>query len=254
MKTQPNWQIAIACYIAYLVIVIGGMMAGGANYLDMVGADVVFGSIVLPLSLGAIFLFAVISWLGWWTPLMRDNELASPTWLKWPMILIAGAMIFMGLSSTNWSNIAASHLMLLVVAGILVGFNEEALCRGIVVLGIREGGRSEAFVLVLSSLLFGMIHLPNALIGLPLGGAAIQVVFAAMMGAGFYVIRRTSGSLLVPMVIHGLWDFASFSRSASGAEPPSMQAIVQFGSYGVAIIVSIILIWAMRGKTTRNEA
>jgi len=254
MTKRPTITIAIACYLAYLVIVIGAMIAGGANYLNLVGPDVIFGSVVLPLALGAIFLAAAISWLGWWLPVMRESELASPSWLKWPIILIAAAMILLGLSATNWSNLAAMHLMLLVLAGILVGFNEEALCRGIVVLGLREGGRSEAWALILSALLFGLIHLPNALIGLPLGGAAIQVVFAAMMGAGFYVIRRTSGSLLIPMIIHGLWDFASFSRSASGAEASSMQPFVQFSSYGIAIISSVVLIWAMRGRKTGNDA
>lgn len=253
MKKRPSVTIAIACYAVYLVIVIGAMIASGASYLNLVAPDVIFGSVVLPLTLGAIFLVVVISWLGWWKPVMRDGELASPAWLQWPFILIAAAMILLGLSATNWSNLAATHLMFLVAAGILVGFNEEALCRGIVVLGLREGGRSEAFVLIMSSLIFGLLHLPNALIGLPLYGAAIQIVFAAMMGAGFYVIRRTSGSLLLPMVIHGLWDFASFSRGASGAQASSMQPIVQFGSYGIAIICSIVLIWAMRGKKTDNQ-
>lgn len=253
MTKRPSVTIAIGCYVAYLFIVIGAMMAGGANYLDMVGPDVIFGSIVLPLTLGAIFLAVVLSWLGWWKPMMHEGELASPAWLKWPIILIAATMIIVGLTATEWSNIAVSHLMLLVAAGILVGFNEEALCRGIMVLGFREGGRSEAWVLIMSSLFFGMLHLPNALIGLPLGGAALQVVFAATMGAGFYVLRRTTGSLLIPMVIHGLWDFASFSRGASGAEPPAMQSVVQFGSYGIAILSSAVLIWAMRGKKTGNQ-
>jgi len=254
MTKRPSLSIAVACYVVYLIIVIGAMMASDTNYLDMVGSDVIFGSIVLPLALGAIFLFAVISWLGWWKPLMHESELASPTWLKWPFILLAAAMIILGLIATEWSNISATHLLFLAAAGILVGFNEEALCRGIMVLGFREGGRSEAWVLIITALFFGFLHLPNALIGMPLWGAGVQIVFATMMGAGFYVIRRTTGSLLIPMVIHGLWDFASFSRSASGGETPSLQAVTQFSSYGIAIVSAVILIVAMRGKKSDNEA
>ena len=253
MARKPSWQIAIAVYAAYLVIVIGAMMAGGADYLNMTGPDVVFGSIVLPLILGAVFLFATISWLGWWKPVMRDSEIASPGWLKWPILLAAVGFIGLMLSDTAWSSLSGTHLLMLVIGAVFVGFNEEALTRGVMLVGFREGGRSEAWLLVLTALFFGLLHLPNALIGMPLWGAAVQVVFASIMGAGFYVLRRSTGMLLAPMIIHGLWDFSTFSHGASGADAPALQTIVQFGTYGVAILCAVILIWTMRGKKTGNS-
>ncbi|MBF9030399.1 CPBP family intramembrane metalloprotease [Rhodobacterales bacterium HKCCE3408] len=252
-KVRPSLQIGIAVYIAYLLIVIGAMWAGGANYMTMTAPDQIFINIVVPLLLGAVLLVGVISWFGWWTPVMRDRSRASPEWLFWPIVFIAIAFIGINLSAADWSNIAAAHLIWLVAAGILVGFNEEALTRGVLLVGFREGGRSETFVAITSSFLFGLLHLPNALLGLPLYGAAIQVVFAGIMGLAFYTVRRTTGLLVIPMIIHGLWDFASFSRASSGAEPHSMQTVLQFSAYAVAIVCAVTLLWKSRGNTTHNE-
>lgn len=249
MKKPPSLQIAVVCYVLYLVIVIGAMMAGGANYLDMTSEDVIFASIVLPLILGAIFLVMAINWLGWWGPVMRDPQPAQPRILLWVMLLATLSFIAIGLSSVVWSNLSSMHLLMLATGAILVGFNEEALTRGILYVGARGEQRSEAFVLLFTALFFGLLHLPNALIGLPLGGAALQVVFAGIMGVGLYVLRRTSGMLLVPMVIHGLWDFSTFSHGASGAAVPELRSLAQFTAYGLAMICGIVLALKMRGKS-----
>jgi len=254
MKVKPNGMLAIAAYVGYLLIFIGSMIAGKADYLNLTGPDVVFRSIVVPLLLGAVYLVILINGLGWWRPVMRDSVSASPGWLKWPLILMAVAFVGLMMSATNWSNLVASQLLWLVVGSILVGFNEEALTRGVMLVGFREGGRSEAYVLLLTALFFGMLHLPNALIGLPLWAAGVQVIFASIMGAGFYVVRRTTGTLLVPMIIHGFWDFSTFVHGASGAGTPALQQPIQLTAYGLAIVCAIILILKTRGTPTNNEA
>jgi uncharacterized protein len=54
-----------------------------------------------------------------------------------------------------------------------------------------------------------------------LGQSAIltvrQVIFAFVLGSVFYAIRRISGTIIVPMVIHALWDFGTFTKVAGKA-------------------------------------
>jgi hypothetical protein len=58
------------------------------------------------------------------------------------------------------------------------------------------------------------------------------------MGSGFYVIRRMSGTLLLPMLIHGLWDSSLFLNVATGGVP----SMVQFAVYPLAIVCAIAVV------------
>jgi membrane protease YdiL (CAAX protease family) len=165
------------------------------------------------------------------------------------MWIVVAAMLVFSLNmilNTNWSVIGPGHLTLLVLSGILVGFNEETLNRGITVTGFRGSHWSEAQVALGSAILFGAMHVPNAMFGVPLEATLAQGVFAFLMGCGFYVVRRVSGSLILAMVLHGLWDFSTFSNQASGSSSPNA-LYFQFGTYLIAIIALFVVLRHARG-------
>jgi membrane protease YdiL (CAAX protease family) len=105
------------------------------------------------------------------------------------------------------------------------------------VVGLRSRF-SEGKVWLICSLLFSALHVPNVLFGLPMYAMPIQVVLTFIMGSGFYVMRRMSGTLLLPMLLHGLWDSALFLNVATGGEPSS----VQFAIYPLAIACTIAVL------------
>jgi len=70
---------------------------------------------------------------------------------------------------------------------------------------------------------------------LPPAGAVVQFVFASLMGFALYVLRRGSGTLLLPMVAHAAWDLVSLgSQVAHGRSEVS--SYFQLSTCGVAII------------------
>ena len=73
----------------------------------------------------------------------------------------------------------------------------------------------EKWVWVFSGAIFGLLHVPNALFGQSVGATAPQVVFAFAVGLTYYVTRRISGTLIVTMVLHALWDFSTFIQAHS---------------------------------------
>ena len=100
-------------------------------------------------------------------------------------------------------------MLLLLLAALCVGFSEEGLFRGIGVTTLRANGLSEGKVALWSSVIFGAAHLVNALSA---GGAAIgQAIAVSFAGYFFYLTRRVSGGLVVPAVVHGLFDFSILS-------------------------------------------
>jgi hypothetical protein len=57
------------------------------------------------------------------------------------------------------------------------------------------------------------------------------------MGTGFYVIRRMSGTLILPMILHGLWDSSLFLNVATGGVP----SVAQFAVYPLALACAIAM-------------
>lgn len=250
MKAQPTWQKGVIVYLIYNAIIFGTWAAVGLDYNNMVGSDVIMKSLVLPLSLGAVFLIAALTWLGWWRPVMTETHKARPGWTLWLILALMAGFILINASTTNWSAITDIHLLLMIAAGILVGFNEEALTRGVLVVGWRGSTNNEAWVWFWATLLFGLIHLPNGFFGPGFVSASIQVVFAFVAGCGFYVIRRLSGTLLVPMILHGAWDFTLFAHAASGAVSSQLKLPFQYGTYLISIVLVIVILLADRRSST----
>lgn len=246
MKAKPAWQIGVIVYFTYNAIIFGTWAAVGADYTNMVGSDVILTSLVLPLFLGAVFMTAALTWLGWWRRVMSEIRRARPGWAMWLILAVMAGFVLVNADTTNWSAITGVHLLLLIAAGVLVGFNEESLTRGVLVVGWRGSTNNETWVWFWASLLFGLLHLPNGFFGAGFVASSMQVVFAFLAGSGFYVLRRLSGTLLIPMALHGAWDFAAFTHQASGAASTPMVLAFQFGTYLVSVVLVIVVLLAER--------
>jgi membrane protease YdiL (CAAX protease family) len=86
-------------------------------------------------------------------------------------------------------------------------------------------------------------HLPNTLFGTGVAGIS-QVGITFLIGTVFYLLRRVSGTLILSMLVHGLWDFSTF---AAVTVPASIIAI------GVGIAAVIVTIVILR-KEARTDA
>jgi membrane protease YdiL (CAAX protease family) len=155
-----------------------------------------------------------------------------------PALLLLGAVI--NLATTEWGEIdrVGAYAGWLALGTLLVGFSEELLTRGLAVVGGRAS-MHERWVWVFSGAIFGLIHVPNVLFGQSGAETARQVVFAFGVGMTYYVTRRISGTLVVTMVLHALWDFSLFIQAHS-VEGLDDEAVGVGGSLmTVAVVVGI---------------
>jgi membrane protease YdiL (CAAX protease family) len=142
----------------------------------------------------------------------------------------------MSLASVEWSEVTGEASVWLVIGSIGVGFNEEIRTRGLLIVGGRARFQREIHVVLLSCLFFGALHIPNALYGRSVGATIGQFVFASLVGVVYYVLRRLTGTLIVPMVLHGAWDGALFTNKFSGEDGPDASRAIFF----FVIIVSFV--------------
>lgn len=144
--------------------------------------------------------------------ILRESHRSSKrsSWLPPSLLLLAGIGAF---ANDGLSDAPAAWWAGMVATMLLVGVTEELTFRGILVQGLREGGFAERRVVLVSSALFGLFHLPNFLLGQDLSTTVRQVVLTAVLGAAFHSLRRASGSLIPCMVLHAVYDWSVLQGS-----------------------------------------
>ncbi|MBI3175283.1 MAG: CPBP family intramembrane metalloprotease [Chloroflexi bacterium] len=150
----------------------------------------------------SVLVAVALSLLGWWKAAgfnlpaeWRDSRL-----MLVPFIIVLGLPFLMGIKTTD-----IGTFVYLLIAYALTGFMEEGLMRGIVLRVLKPTGTTRS--VVISSLLFGLMHIGNLLYRNP------AIVFAQMIGAfvhgiGLSTIRLRTNTIWFPVILHALHDLA----------------------------------------------
>lgn len=138
MRFQLNWRTSVLIWLVYNVIIYATWATVGADYSDMVRREVIFERVVLPEISGMIFLVIMLTLSGALRPVMREALPGRPRWLLLLLSLPIAFFVFTLVVFTEWAQIERSHVLLLLIGAAIVGFNEEALIRGIAVIGLRS--------------------------------------------------------------------------------------------------------------------
>lgn len=139
----------------------------------------------------------------------------------------------------------AVQIFLFAVATFLIGFNEELVFRGIILnLFLDKFGNSKKGIVtatVLSSVIFGAVHLTNIFSGVSVASALVQAIQAAVLGGLLAAIYLRSGNIWIVIVAHALTDFASMLSSGIYGMGDAIDSINQL-SWLNFITVPIFLI------------
>ena len=232
-RVAPRVRWGILAYLGYLAVFYGVWIANGIDY-NHIGdnADTLLKWYVIPLAAGAVGITVFVSAYGWWRPALFDSGKRFPKWI-WVFPGIMGLVAAINLFLGNYSSTTTTMWLYLVLGSLLVGFNEELVTRGQLIVSLRSR-YGELGVWFFSTLLFALLHLPNTLFGTgPFG--TIQVLFTFLAGSTFYLLRRVSGTLIFAMVLHGLWDFSTFAASSALG---SLGPVIGIASVVVAIVLT----------------
>jgi uncharacterized protein len=246
-RVKPRVWIGVAIWAAYVALVYIVQVSVGIPYdeLGKTGSNLFWGA-GFSLILGTIFLAITTSVLGWWRPTLFDRQRSRH---RWPIIapIVMAIALGVNLASTDWVHYDSAFFAA-SIALILVGFTEEMATRGLLLVGLRAR-LGEGWVWFLTSAMFAVMHLTNILLGAPVEGTVAQIGLAFVGGTVFYILRRTTGSLIWAMVLHGLWDFSTFAVSHG-----TPGALAPFGSLlnsAAGLLALIFVAFVIRGSDER---
>lgn len=149
-------------------------------------------------------------------------------WFAPPAITVVLVLATAGVSSTG--AIIAAYLVL----SIAVAINEETWFRGIVLAVLRPAGIRTA--VIVSSALFGVLHLANLAGGADLGAALLQVAFAVIFGVVAAELAVVTGSLWPAILWHAAWDSVSYLGG---------NQVVPIALAGVGLSCVVMLVYAV---------
>ncbi|WP_329307902.1 CPBP family intramembrane glutamic endopeptidase [Streptomyces microflavus] len=220
------WFLVVVIVYAAIIQGLGALIGVDTSYSDsqFPTTESLVRNALIPIGASIVFAAAVVTWLGWWREVLHYRAPVR-RWVRWVPI----SMLVVALVGVNYGHLADQSLSLvacLLVLGLFVGVGEELMFRGIGVHVFRRAGLTEGKVALYSSLVFGLVHISNAF------GEGAQAILQALIvstsGYFFYLCLRVGGIILLPMLVHGLWDTSLISNLV-GDEPQA--------SVGMALII-----------------
>jgi membrane protease YdiL (CAAX protease family) len=251
------WRL-VPVVLVYLALYLGAgkvlvLLTGDWGKGDLLDSTTtVFVQLTFALVVGAVILALFTAWMGWNSEIYGRQRIYRSWWM-WLGPIIALMPIVLRALGFDWASRPVSVVALVMVSGLFIGFVEELLCRGIAVKMLRDGGHGELVVAALSSLVFAVLHGVNLLSGQALVTTGIQMFYTFGFGVLMYLTLRTTGFLVVAMVVHGLTDptavlaNSGISDAANTANISSLAALG--GQLAIPIgFIGIILLLCVRGR------
>ena len=250
-RVAPSVPVAVGVFLAYVVAFIGLSATSGIAYDDwFVSGPNILRAAVIPLIGGSVVLIAFLLWARW-DFVFADPERLPMTRALRVILALYALCIVAQFAVADWGA-GMDRLLPIVAAGILVGFAEETLFRGIILRSLRTNLRPEAAVVLITAVWFGVFHLTNVLNGGNVISVVIQVFLASASGIVLYLFRRFRGQLVLAMLIHGLWDTSLFLPGPGGALA-NVSRVTMLIAIGCAVVVLIVTLRHDRSFTVTRS-
>lgn len=250
--------------IIYLALYLGAGWVVGQLFTSQIGEDLfatpqsVFFGLMLPLIIGSVLLAGFVLSVGWFRELFAKQPIRGRWWM-WAAPIVILAAVVLRLLGIDYGSYEGSVVVVAMLSGVFIGFAEEILTRGLVVKMLRDAGSSEWIVMVVSSLIFALLHASNLLSGQPLVTVLVTVVYTFGFGVCMYLTLRVTGNLIWPILVHGLYDPTLFLSTggidhAGAAAGQSMFLAIAGPANLLIMLVAVIGLIFVRGHVQAHPA
>jgi uncharacterized protein len=227
-------------FAAFVMLVLQAIVVLGLLASHLLGVAPI--ALDLPMMVvNCLVAIALISTLRWWS----DTGFNAPSkWrnlhlLLFPVLLLLGPTLLVGPEFPTGGKMIA-----LVVVTLLIGFQEEAIFRGVLLRALMPRGVMQA--VVISALLFGVIHANSLLVGRDPVFVGAQILASFLGAIGLAALRLRLNSIWPLVLLHALNDFLQFS-AAGGMEAQQVAAWLPLLKIAISGTLAVYGLYLLRG-------
>ena len=199
---RGGWWKAVLAAVVYIALYLATGFVTSTIFAGMIDPENLFSngaSVSLPILIGAILLLLFIWSLGWLREIFGPQPIKGSGWM-WIAVVLVVIPIALHVAATNWGEIPADVIVATLFMGLCIGVAEELLTRGIAVNLLRKAGYGEKAVMVLSSVVFALLHAQNIIGGQDPLATLLTLPYAFGFGLMMYLVLRVTGSIIWPIL------------------------------------------------------
>jgi len=246
------WWKAVVLAVVYLALYEGaGLLVGVvAGDIGEAGSPkyLLLGFLV-PIAIGGVILVVFAASVGWLKDLFGPQPIRGGRWM-WIAVVTVLLFNVLRFAAIDYADAGATVVALWIVIGLLIGFAEEVLTRGLVVDIMRKAGHREIAVALVSAGLFALLHSVNLFTGQALLPTLFQIGYTFAFGILMYLALRVTGNLLWPVLLHATTDPSIFLLTAHPSDT-ALTTIANLGNIAV-IAVGLVLVFFIRGRVAER--
>ncbi|MEW6287050.1 MAG: CPBP family intramembrane glutamic endopeptidase [Chloroflexota bacterium] len=234
--TQRPALFAFLLMLALEAIVLGALLLSNLAGIPILSLD-------LPiLLLNAIVAAVLIGAMRWWkeTGFNAPSQWKNMSLYLLPLALLVGPSLFF---QPQIPSPAAKAVVLLIVT-LLIGFQEEAIFRGILIRAFRPQGVMKA--VLISAALFGVIHINSLLVGRDPIFVLAQIVASFLGAIGIGALRIRTNTLVPLIFLHAFNDFLQFSATG-GMEAGNVDLYIPILKVVLSGLMALYGLYLLRG-------
>lgn len=238
-RGPSGWGLAILAWAIYTAGMAVAWLLGSHDYSD---THLLMGDIWWVILILAALMVLLVRWTGLhvqWSN--RITPLSLLGIVPVALIIIGGMIPFVMGGRIQWGVVAVVFL-----GTLFVGIGEETAFRGLAFNAIAER-TTVIWVVVASSVLFGLMHSVNVLVQSP-QMTVVQVVMTTVAGIGFgWMYVYTGGNLWLMIVLHWLYDAFLIAPRATEFGANYFGSVPSLLFYLGAIVATVVGIIRFRG-------
>ena len=167
--------------------------------------------------------------------------------LAWPvLIVVAWNIVYHLMEGAGF--VAASAIPGAILAGLAPGLFEEVIFRGIIIDKLRASGKGVWYSLIVSALLFALVHLTN-IVGMSLANVLVQVAYSLVIGLFLGAVYLASDDIAAVILAHASIDISNQIFATS----PNVSSAVMVVVFLIVLAVLAVCALMLARKTAAEE-
>ncbi|GII99798.1 CAAX prenyl protease-like protein [Sediminihabitans luteus] len=256
---RGGWWRAFGVAVVYVAVYTGvsrlvALTGRGPDSIDTVldSAGTVFFGLLLPILVMGVLLAVLVRTTGLWREVFGPQPVQGRRWM-WIAPVLVLVPVVLHVAATSWSSYDVSVVLTVLLLGLCIGFAEEVLSRGVAVALLRRAGYGEKAVMVLSSLVFALLHSINVTSGMEIATVGVTVVYAFGFGVTMYLSMRVTGSIVPAILLHAATDpttiLATGGIDTHGANAGAEALDSAAGAFNVLyLVLAIVAVVVVSGR------